>query len=187
MPCKQSRSLVKAWLNWSWATVSHPFMFLTLTSLLSGPPSPGTNETCWRRKIRIVLNGLFGSVYVLNSMSAWVKPQPPAALEEGGMLKDIWDSRPLTLGNGLKKVLPSWSITGEKREQSVLVGTIEKLIREKNAIKYVTLEIDVRITRWKKAEGKKSLYECENQQENSLGVISSDQALMVIKKNHFIY
>lgn len=68
-----------------------------------------------------------------------------------------------------------------------MVGTIEKLIREKNAIKYVTLEIDVRITRWKKAEGKKSLYECENQQENSLGVISSDQALMVIKKNHFIY
>lgn len=55
-----------------------------------------------------------------------------------------------------------------------MVGTIEKLIREKNAIKYVTLEIDVRITRWKKAEGKKSLYECENQQENSLGVISSD-------------
>lgn len=157
MPCKQCRSLVKAWLNWSWATVSHPFMFLTPNSLLSGPPSPGTNETCWRKKIRIVLNGLFGSVYVLDSMSAWVKPQPPAALEEGGMLKDIWASRPLTLGNGLKKVLPSWSITGEKREQSVLVGTIEKLIREKNAIKYVTLEIDVRITRWKKAEGKKSM------------------------------
>lgn len=38
-----------------------------------------------------------------------------------------------------------------------MVGTIEKLIREKNAIKYVTLEIDVRITRWKKAEGKKSM------------------------------
>lgn len=42
-----------------------------------------------------------------------------------------------------------------------MVGTMEKLIREKNIIRGVTLEIHVKMLRWKK-DGGKSLYKYDN-------------------------
>lgn len=100
-------------LNWKWIMLFDYFMLLIPASLLPVPQDTRTNETCWRRgpwkfrKIRMVLNGLFGSVHVQDSPCPSLKSQSPATLEKVSVLKNIWVSMLLTLDNGFKKILPS--------------------------------------------------------------------------------